>query len=259
MSLRRIGAVFLRYFYIATGISQMADLFYWPLIDIFLWGLTTMWIQSSGQAPDVALILMTGLIFWQIAWRGNYEISVNLLQEFWNRNLVNMFATPLSIIEWAIGVVLLGLVKIAISLAFGALVVYILYTLNVFTVGWAFLPYAVSLMFFGWIIGLLASSLIIYWGQKVDMLAWMTAYLFAPFSAVFYPVSVLPAWMQKIAWALPTTYIFEGMRDILANKAFPVQDFLISVALNLFYFFLALLLFQFMYKKSREKGLARLE
>lgn len=259
MSWRRISAVFLRYFYIATGISQLADLFYWPLIDIFLWGLTTMWIQEHGAASNVALILMTGLIFWQIAWRGNYEISVNLLQEFWNRNLVNLFATPLTVVEWATGVVLLGFLKIAVSLSFGALIVYILYALNVFTVGWAFLPYAASLMVFGWIIGLIASSLIIYWGQKVDMLAWMTAYLFAPFSAVFYPVSVLPGWMQKIAWALPTTYIFEGMREILAGKDFPVKDFLFSVALNIFYFFLALLFFQFMYRKSREKGLARLE
>ncbi len=259
MSWRRISGVFLRYFYIATGISQLADLFYWPLIDIFLWGLTTTWIQQHESASNVALVLMTGLIFWQIAWRGNYEISVNLLQEFWNRNLVNLFATPLTVVEWAIGVVLLGFLKIAVSLAFGSLVVYILYTLNVFTVGWAFLPYAASLMFFGWTIGLLASSLIIYWGQKVDMLAWMTAYLFAPFSAVFYPVSVLPGWMAKIAWALPTTYIFEGMRSILAGHDFPVRSFVMSIVLNIVYFCLALSFFNWMYKKSREKGLARLE
>lgn len=259
MSWSRIRGVFLRYFYIATGISQVADLFYWPLIDIFLWGLTTMWLQTHDQSLNIALVLMTGLIFWQIAWRGNYEISVNLLQEFWNRNLVNLFATPLTVTEWVIGVCLLGLCKILVSLAFGALVVYILYTLNVFTIGWAFLPYAASLMVFGWILGILASSIIIYWGQKVDMLAWMIAYLFAPFSAVFYPVSVMPQWMQTVAWTLPTTYIFEGMRSILKTGIFSWTDFLMSLGLNALYFLLALLFFQFMYKKSRTKGLARLE
>ncbi|MBS0634138.1 MAG: ABC transporter permease [Verrucomicrobia bacterium] len=50
--------------------------------------------------------------------------------------------------------------------------------------------------------------------------------LFAPFSDVFYPVSVLPTWAQHISWCLPTTYIFEGVRIILHKGSFPVEYFL---------------------------------
>ena len=260
MNSQVILGVFLRYFYVMKkGLHQLCDLLYWPLIDILLWGLTSVWIQKENHLSNFPLLIMTALIFWHIAWRGSTDISVSLLQEFWHRNLINLFSTPLKVSEWIAGMMLLCLCKLVVSITFGSVVVYILYSLNVFTVGWAFLPFAVSLLIFGWTIGFLSSSLIIYWGHKVEMLAWMTPYLFAPFSAVFYPLHVLPEWAQSIARCLPTTYIFEGMREILNNRTFPAGDFWISLGLSLVYLAASICLFKFMHKKSLEKGLARLE
>lgn len=261
MKWQRIKGVFLRYFYVMRkGLFYFADLFYWPFIDILLWGLTSVWIQSQDQhAQNLPLVLMTALIFWQISWRGSVDISVSLLQEFWQRNLVNFFSTPLRFSEWVAGMLLFSLCKLGVSIAFGALVVYIFYALNVFSIGWAFLPFAVSLLIFGWSIGFIASSAIIYWGHRVEMFAWMIGGLFAPFSAVFYPVSVLPTWAQLISWCLPTTYIFEGMRLILKTGIFPLDYFLISLALNMVFLAATILLFKFSFEKSRIKGLSRLE
>lgn len=241
------------------GAHQLSDLLYWPLIDILLWGLTSLWIQSYEMNTKLPLILMTGLIFWQINWRGSMDISIPLLQEFWHRNLMNLFSTPLRIAEWILGIMALCLCKLAITLSFGALAVYILYSLNIFTVGWAFLPFAVLLLMFGWTVGFLAASAIIYWGHLVEALAFMIGFVFAPFSAVFYPVSILPSWAQKIAWCLPTTYVFEGMRKILATGEFPFSYFWKSACLAVLYLFSAICLFYFAFEKSREKGLARLD
>lgn len=260
MNPSRIRGVFLRYYYtVVKGPNQLADLFYWPFVDILLWGLTSIWIQTQHQSPLLPLILMTGLIFWQIAWRGSIDISVNLLQEFWNRNLVNLFSTPLKISEWIVGTILLCLCKLAITISFGALIVYLLYALNVFTLGWAFLPFAVLLLIFGWSMGFLAASVIIYWGHQVEMFAWMVAFVFAPFSAVFYPVNILPWWAQAIAWCLPTTYVFEGMREILQTHTFPMAYLWASLGLNILYLLASISLFHYMFKKSRVKGLGRLE
>lgn len=260
MSLHRIRGVFFRYFLsLFRGSHILADLFYWPFVDILIWGLTSVWIQRQHNVPNLPLVLMTALIFWQVTWRGSVDISVSMLQEFWNRNLVNLFSTPLKISEWSCGIILLCLFKLCISVTFGSLVVYLLYSLNVFTIGWAFLPFAASLLIFGWSIGFLASSAIIYWGMQMESFAWMIAFIFAPFSAVFYPVNVLPEWAQRISWCLPTTYVFEGMRDILATGTFPALYFFLSLLLNVVYLFLSYSLFQFMFEKSRAKGLARLE
>ena len=259
MSLKRISGVFFRYFYVLKkGPQQLSDLFYWPLIDILLWGLTSVWIQSHANAPDLPLLLLTGLIFWQITWRGSVDVSISLLQEFWHRNLVNLFSTPLKLGEWMLGIIFLCLCKLVITVGFGTLAVYVLYSLNVFTVGWAFLPFAAALLIFGWTLGFIAASGIIYWGHQIEAIAWMMGFVFAPFSAVFYPVAVLPAWAQVIAWCLPTTYIFEGMRAILTTGTFPMHYFWISLGLNAVFLSLALLLFRTMFKKSRAKGLARL-
>lgn len=260
ISFGRIWAVFLRYFYFFAKLDHLCDLFYWPAIDIFLWGITSVWIQSHQQGiPDVALAILTGLVFWQIIWRGNYEVSVNLLQEFWNRNLVNLFSTPLKVGEWIISIMCVGIAKILITVLFGSLIVWLLYTLNVFSLGWAFLPYAASLILSGWVLGFLSASLIIYFGLRVQMLAWMTAYLFAPFSCVYYPISALPHWAQIIAKCLPSTYIFEGMRKILHEQTFSFSMFFISLSLNILYLVLSMLLFKIMFEKSRNKGLSRLE
>jgi ABC-2 type transport system permease protein len=260
MSWDRILGVYFRYFYVARkGLHQLSDIFYWPFVDIILWGLTSVWIQSQSHIDNLPLILMTGLIFWQIAWRGSIDISVSLLQEFWQRNLVNLFSTPLKISEWAVGILLLSLTKLFVTISFGALAIYILYALNVFTVGWVFIPFAISLIIFGWTISFISSSAIIYWGHKVEMLAFMVAFLFAPFSAVFYPIDVLPEWARTIAWCLPTTYIFQGMRCILTVGHCPSTYFWISLALNAIYLSGAIALFNWAFEKSREKGLARLE
>ena len=260
MNWGRIWAVFLRYYYFFAKPDSMSDLFFWPALDIFLWGMTSVWIQHSEQEiPKLAIAILTGLVFRQIVWRSNYEIAVNMLQEFWNRNLVNLFSTPLKLSEWIVAMMLYGIFKIIVTIVFGAFVVWGLYSLNIFNMGWSFLPFCVSLILSGWLIGFLSAAIMVNYGQRLQILAWMTAYIFAPFSAIFYPMSALPSWGQLIAKALPMTYIFEGMRLVLYEKTFSMEMLLTSLGLNIFYLALMMLFFRWMFEKSREKGLARLE
>ncbi|HEY2811027.1 MAG TPA: ABC transporter permease [Rhabdochlamydiaceae bacterium] len=260
MSWKRISAVFLRYYYIFAKVETLSDLIFWPALEIILWGVTSVWIQHhENEIPNIALVILTGLVFWQIVWRSYYEVAVNLLQEFWNRNLINLFSTPLKLSEWSIAIMLTGLFKITITISFGAIVVWILYALNIFSLGWAFLPFCASLVLSGWFIGFLSASILIYFGQRMETLAWLTPYLFSPFCAVFYPVAALPAWGHAISYALPMTYIFEGMRSVVQQGTFPMRMFLMSIGLNVLYLFLTALLLIFLFNKSREKGLGRLE
>jgi len=96
------------------------------------------------------------------------------------------------------GVMLLSLCKIVVSFLFGAFIVFFLYSLNIFNMGFVFLPYLGSLALSGWFLGFLSGGIVIYFGQRVQMLAWVVAYLFSPFSAIFYPVSALPGWGKRL-------------------------------------------------------------
>ena len=260
MSFHRIWAVFLRYFFYFAKFDSIAEVFYWPTIDIFLWGMTSIWIQESQNTlPDVAQIILTGLVFWQIIWRGNYEITVNILQEFWNRNLVNLFSTPLRLSEWMCATMLVGIAKIIITLVFSSLLVWLLFTLNIYQIGWTIIPFTALLTLSGWMMGYLSGGVMLYFGQRFAMLAWMTPFIFAPFSAVFYPLSALPAWAQMIGRCLPTTYIFEGMRHVLLKNSFSHPMFWMGLILNLVFLGASMLYFKIFFEKSRNKGLSRLE
>ncbi|MFO0889650.1 MAG: ABC transporter permease [Isosphaeraceae bacterium] len=261
MALHRVWAVIMRHLYLfPRTLDRWSESIYWPVLDLMLWGLTSRWIESSGrEVPHLALIVLTGVVFWQVVWRANYEISVNLLEEFWNQNMVNLFATPLTVWEWSLGLVVLGLLKNVITLLVGAGAVWLLYRLNIFSVGWLMLPFLFSLLISGWFLGFAASGVIIYYGRRLQSIAWMAGFALAPFSAVYYPVSVLPPWAQVVSRALPMTYIFEGMRKVLSGSAMPIADLAISFGLNLVYLALSILFFAWMFERSRDRGLGRLD
>ena len=259
MNFSRVKALYFRYLYSIFRLDQITELFFWPILDIFLWGITMVWIQQLGSTATIATPVLTALVFWQIVWRSNYEVSVNILQELWARNFVNLFSTPLKPIEWVSSLMLLGATKNIITVIFGSVMIALLYSINIFSLGWGFIPFAISLVISGWWCGFLSSSLIIYFGQRMQVLAWVAGYIFSPLSAVFYPLSALPKWLLPIAKALPMTHVFEGMRRCYETGVFHWVDFWISFGLNLIYLIGALGLFLWMFDRSRTKGLARLE
>lgn len=259
-SLSRVYAIFLRNLMAERrNFMRLMDAVYWPVIDIVLWGMTSSWMSHSKQElPDFVLIIMTGLIFWQVVMRVSYEISVGLLDEVFNKSFITLFSTPLTLAEWMCGVMINGVIKTFFVLLFGSLIVWGLYALNIFAFGWMLIPFTLSLIIFGWTTGLFGAALIVYWGSKVMSIPWVIAFLFAPVSAVYYPVHVLPEWAQNIAACLPTSYIFEGMREVLTHGVFPAYNFCMSIALNSVYLAISLILFKIMFEKSRARGFDRL-
>ena len=80
----------------------------------------------------------------------------------------------------------------------------------------------INLMIMGWWVALGVVSLILRHGAGAEALAWSVLFGLTPFSAVFYPVAVLPAAMQPIALALPSAHVFEGMRAVLLHGRNPL-------------------------------------
>ncbi len=261
MKFNRIWAIVLRHIYNSKkNLNKLSDAIYWPIMDLIIWGLSSKWIQT-GQAnvPDLVLIVLTGLVFWQVVWRSNYEVAVNLLEEIWNDNLANLFSTPLKIGEWVIAVMLVGMIKNLLTLVVGVGGVWILYSLNILTVGWYLLPFFFLLMVSGWFMGFIAAGLIVAFGRKLETMAWTMGYLFAPFSAVYYPLEALPNWAQVISRILPTTYIFEGMRTVLRTNTLSMQHLIISLLLNILYLTFSIFFFIKMFEKRRKLGFLKID
>lgn len=260
MSIKRIFAMVQRYTYgLKHTYDRLSDMFYWPVMDLLIWGLTGIYFaQLNSKSPYTVTIILTGLIFWIITWRAQYEISINLLSEMWDRNLVNIFASPLTVYEWITSVIIFGSAKMIISLSFSTIVAFFLYRYQIFQFGWWLFPVAVNLVISGWIIGFCISAIIIRFGTKIQTIAWAGAYIIVPFSALYYPLSVLPNWAQKVALLFPTSYIFEALREHIFTGTISADKILISFALNMLYLILSILFFVLMFNKRKKLGLGGL-
>lgn len=257
MKFHRIWATALHYIYTQKrSIPRTMDIFYWPILNVLLWGFLSMYLVRQGEGiPNILGFLLGGLILWQLFSRAQQDISIHFLEDIWNRNLINLFVSPLTNTEYILSFVLMSVVKVILTGIVMGLITLLFYQFNIFSFVWQLLPFIVNLFCFGWIVGLFIMAMIIRWGTDAQILAFSFAFLLQPFSAVFYPVSILPPAAQTISYLLPSTYIFEGMRTILAGGMFPGNMMTMSIVLNVVYLILSILLFKFMFKKVLEKGL----
>jgi ABC-2 type transport system permease protein len=75
-----------------------------------------------------------------------------------------------------------------------------------------------------------------------------------PLCCVYYPVEALPTWLHPIAWSLTPTYVFEGMRAMLAGGVFRADLAIECFTLNIFYLGLGFSAFIFLLHSARHKG-----
>jgi ABC-2 type transport system permease protein len=74
-------------------------------------------------------------------------------------------------------------------------------------------------------------------------------------SGIYYPIAILPGWLQPVSWALPSAHVFEGMRAVLFDGIFRIDLFAAAVALNALYLALAAGFFLYMFHVARQRGL----
>lgn len=237
------------------SLERLADSFWWPTFNLLIWGLVTTYLQQqAGSYQFFISLFLGGVIMWVFVYRSQEEIGVLLLQEAWDRNLLSMFSSPLTIWEFTIAAFLLSVLKLIVSIIWMVALGYFLFQFNLFRYGLVLIPYAALLLVSGGIMGMIINSLIIRFGYRIQVFAWTLILVLQPFSGVFYPISSLPLWMQQIAKFLPTSYVFEGMRTVLREGRVDYPGLIASTLLNCFYFAFAVWFFAWSFKKARESG-----
>lgn len=234
--------------------TSLTDLFYWPLLDLMLFGLLATYLSQRQGIPLVVGLLVGALILWDIFFRVQQAISVSFLMELWSQNLLNLFVSPLSLTEFLVAMMLFGLIKIAVTTTLLVAVAWALYHFNIFTLGLALVPFIVGLILFGWAIGTMATGIILRLGPTAETLAWSLAFLFQPFGAVFFPMSTYPEWLQRVLWLLPLPHVFEGMRAVLHGGSLDPGHLVWAYALDAVYLVAAFAFFGMMFRLARRRG-----
>ena len=219
LSAERIFALLLRQLYLyRRSMIRMLEIIYWPVMDLLVWGFLSLYVgRLRGGGALAVAFLLGGMILWDIFFRAQQAISVSFLEDIWTRNLINVFVSPISTLEFILAMLLLGVMKVIVTGLLLSGLALALYTFNIFQYGLPLIPYVLNLLLSAWGIGVITTAMILRFGQGAETLAWAIPFLFQPFSAVFYPVAVLPAALRPLALALPTTHAFEGMRTVLSG------------------------------------------
>jgi ABC-2 type transport system permease protein len=252
----RLGAMVLRYLYLLrSSWPRTLELLYWPAIQMILWGFTSKFLMTnSSYVARAGGVLLAAVMLWDVMFRGQLGVSVSFLEELWSRNLGHLFVSPLRPYEWVLSLLTMSLVRVIIGVVPAALLAIPLYHYSIFTLGPPLIAFFVLLLIMGWGLGLMIGALLLRHGLGAESLAWLAVFLLAPASAVYYPVSVLPPWLQYLAWALPSAHVFEGMRAVMFEGVFRVDHFMAAAALDLVYLLFGGAIFLYAFRQARQRG-----
>jgi ABC-2 type transport system permease protein len=250
----RIGALLLRYLYLyRRSLTRSMEVLFWPVMELLVWGFVTAYLERVA-APPAVVYLLGAVILWDVFYRSQQSITLSLSEEIWVRNLVNLFLTPIRVPELMVATCLLGVMRAVVSAGVLGLLAWLLYAFRLFAIGPALVPFLASLVLFGWAVGMFTMGLILRFGHAAEALIWGIPFLIQPVAAVFYPVDVMPGWLQSVARLLPATYIFEGMREALDTGRADPARLLPAFAWNLVYLTAGAAFFGWMLARVREKG-----
>jgi ABC-2 type transport system permease protein len=250
----RISAIVMRFFFLhRRSVARVMEIFFWPVMNLLVWGFVTSFLQELAL-PKTVLFLIGSVILWDVLYRSQQGITLAITEEFWVKNIINIFISPISVAELLGAICIVGIIKSIVTTIFLALLAFSLYSFNLMETGPGLVLFLGNLLLFGWAVGLFTMALIFRYGRAGEALIWGVPFLIQPVSAVFYPVGVLPLWLQKVAWLLPSTYVFEGMRQVLATGVTDMFKLGVSFGLNLVYLLLGSLYFSWMLRRVREMG-----
>lgn len=254
--LRRIGALVLRHLYLLRGSwPRVLELVYWPTVQMILWGFITLFlVNTSSWVAQAAGVLISAVLLWDVLFRGQLGVSLVFLEEMYSRNLGQLFVSPLRPWEMVTALLTMSLIRTLIAVGGAALIAIPVFNYSIFNLGLPLIAFFVNLIVMGWALGLIMSGIVMRHGLGAENIAWGAVFILQPISAVYYPASVLPPWLRTVAYLLPSTHVFEGMRALLFDHTFRTDFLLRAVLLNIIYLTLGVAIFLYCFRVVRRRG-----
>src|ERR1700712_4888901 len=256
ISVRRIGAMILRYWYLLmSSWPRLLELIYWPALQIITWGFLQNYIsQTSGFFAQAGGSLIGAVILWDILFRGQLGFSISFLEEMWARNLGNLMMSPLKPIEFLISLAIMSLIRLAIGVIPMTLLALFFFKFNFFAIGYPLIAFFCNLIFTSWSVGIFVSGLVLRNGLGAESIVWTLMFGLMPLACIYYPVTVLPHWLQYVSWTLPPTYVFEGMRALLIDHVFRADLMAEALLINAVLFIVSFAIFLGLLNSARRAG-----
>ena len=147
-------------------------------------------------------VFIGAVLLWDILFRGQLGFSISFLEEMYARNLGNLMMSPLRPVEFIAALMIMSVVRLSIGMVPVTLLAIAFFGFNLWSLGFALAAFFVNLILTSWSIGIFVAGLLLRNGMGAESLAWTIMFLFLPLTCVYYPVAVLPHWLQYVAWCV---------------------------------------------------------
>jgi ABC-2 type transport system permease protein len=203
----------------------------WWDIAFFVWTvantLTIVFIAKGIEAGggkidvnEVTTILLVGAVVWAYLGIIFEVLTETVAWERWEGTIEYTFMAPLSRPIHLFGMGLFAIVYGVIRAIMLFAVVALFFHLELANANFAaalIVLVVASISFIG--IGMMTAVLPLISPEKGTQLGFVAQGILLVVSGVYYPVSVLPEWMQWLAKISPATYALDGIRNAIINGA----------------------------------------
>ena len=256
MNWSKIIGLSLRHVYLIKGsFPRILDLIYWPTIQIFLWGfISKFFTLSSSYYNNTVGIILSAAILYDFLFRSSISYNMMFLEEIWSRNFTNLFIAPIKLSEIIAALTFTAIFRTLIGLIPASLIAIPLFGVSIFAIGLPLVFLLITLYIFGVTLGLLVTSGLIRFGPSFENIAWASLFFLAPLGCIYYPIEILPEWLQIISKLLPLVHIFEEMRNILIYDTINYYQILKATLISCVYFILGIIVFYWSYSGAKDRG-----
>jgi len=256
MSWNKIFALSLRHIYLIKGsFPRILDLIYWPTIQIFLWGfISKFFTLSSSYYNNTVGIILSAAILYDFLFRSSISYNMMFLEEIWSRNFTNLFTAPIKLNEIIAALTFTAIFRTLVGLVPASIIAIPLFGISIFKIGTPLIFLLLTLYIFGVTLGLLVTSGLLRFGPSFENIAWASLFFLAPLGCIYYPIEILPVWLQTISKLLPLVYIFEEMRNILIYDIVNYFEIFKAMLISVMYFIFGVIMFHWSYSGAKLRG-----
>ncbi len=246
----------LRYAYLFSASPiRLVELMYWPFVQLLMWGFLQIHLaENTSLFAQGAGLLIGSVLLWDILFRGKIGFSICFLEEMWARNLGLLLVSPLSANEFLASLSVMSVLRLLVGLIPVTILAKVIFGFDLLGLGLPLAAFFANLILTSWALAMFTSGVILRYGLGAEELSWGLGFVLLPLCCVYYPLEVLPGWLQPVALALPPTHVFEGMRMVLLEGVFDAAQMWRALGLNVIFIAAGYISFRLFLASARVSG-----
>jgi len=225
---------------------------FWPLIGLLSVGLMGAYLELSR---NLLAFIMIGAVALSIMQLAQLDVTYVLLFDIWSKSIKYTLVAPVSFFNMVAGSWLVGVIRGFIAFLILSFSGELLFGLNLvqMTVT-SLLLFLFGLFINAMLIGMSTCILLLIFGYRAEVAAWTLTAIIMLVCGIYYPVTVLPAEIRCISYAIPATHFLEYYRSFYGFSPSFSNSLLTGYGLNGLYIIIGAFAYVLALKRARKTG-----